>query len=298
MSAIPLLLAAAMVPGVAPPATSADDVVRVTITTDHGTDRHPDHARALLLGRLLYTRVSVRFDSTPVREAMAILRRTSGLPIVARYDDDPVGLGIDPAQTITLRVEDAPARDVLEELLTQCSVARECTWQLRRGFIEVGTKERLSVPAARETRLYPIRDLMLDAPSLHSKRAQPLGMAVEVVGTIVETIEPGRWDYGQPRKPLPAPERLEERPENTDSDEAGDDLAPDVTSPQIRPTTVDRGPASQRQADVAQWATIRIWRDHLVVIAPDFMHREIDGYPKPIPPEESGHVVPNTTKDR
>jgi hypothetical protein len=35
---------------------------------------------------------------------------------------------------------------------------------------------------------------------------------------------------------------------------------------------------------VGKWATIRFFRDQLVVTAPDFIHRQIDGYPTPIRP--------------
>ena len=50
------------------------------------------------------------------------------------------------------------------QVLEQCSVIEPCAWQLRRGFLEVGTTSRLSVPAAREIRWYPIDELVYEAP--------------------------------------------------------------------------------------------------------------------------------------
>jgi len=183
---------------------------------------------------------------------------------------------------------------------------------LRKGFIEVGTKERLSFPAAAESRLYPIRDLMLEPPYFiglevggspfafggtrgttirrGSTRAEfddhayscsaltrpaelrptaggglasrtlPEELIQEIAEGIVETIEPGNWDYGQ----------------NNDADDPESELA--------RNGFV-QGPW---QVDVVtrtdKIARIRIWQDRLLIIAPDYIHRQINGYPQPVPP--------------
>ena len=86
------------------------------------------------------------------------------LNIVVRYSNDAVGFGIDPEQPITLEAEKTPALVVLELVLEQCSVVDDCTWQLRKGFLEVGSKQRLSVPAARVLRWVPIDELVFEAP--------------------------------------------------------------------------------------------------------------------------------------
>lgn len=123
-----------------------------------------DTSQASLLGALLYTDVSVDFKETPARDAFGYLKQVMGVDLVVRYNDDRSGFGIDPDTPISLDARGVPALTVLERMLEQCADLEPCTWQLRKGYIEVGTKERLSVPAARQLRMYPIRDLLFEVP--------------------------------------------------------------------------------------------------------------------------------------
>jgi hypothetical protein len=230
------------------------------------------------------------------------LRAAIGIPIVGRFSDDSVGFGIDPETIVTIAVANEPAIDVLEDVLAQCSEAIECTWQIRRGYVEVGTKARLSIPAARETRIYEIRDLMIEAPNFDSGesfrvrelreaigaspepgrsstgRSQPLALAVKIVEEIVETIEPEHWDFGQPIEPT-EDERVDRdnaiaQPEPAESEGDSPDAEP-TSQPSSQPEQIPRA-----QAGVIVWASIRLWRDQLIVVAPDFIHRQIGGYPE------------------
>ncbi len=103
-----------------------------------------------MLSVLMYTDITVNFPETPAREAFNYLQTVLGIPIIGRFSDDKAGHGIDPDAPITLDVVDQPALNVLQLVLQQCEEFEPTTWQLRGGFVEVGTKERLSAPAARE----------------------------------------------------------------------------------------------------------------------------------------------------
>ena len=231
--------------------------------------------RRRLLGALLYPRVTVRVVDVPVREAVDALRPQIPAPLVVRFADDPVGYGIDPRKRITLDHADEVALTVLEDLLDQCTADQPCTWQLRRGFIELGTRDRLSVPVARERRLYPIRHLMIDVPDFvnhyipgsargEAPRKHPAQVAVELVETIVESIETDLWDWGQLDEEAPPARNAP--------------LDPGAT-----PAMRNERP-TPRYAPARRAAVIRYWRDVLIVDAPDFMHRQINGDPAPIPP--------------
>jgi len=119
-----------------------------------------------LLGALLYQKVSCDFNDTPAKDAFEYLETVLGVPVVVRYDSDrnANGSGIDPDAEVTLTLSQEQALRVLETLIAQVQDLQPCTWQLRDGFIEVGTKERLSVPAAQDLRIYPVRDLLFDVP--------------------------------------------------------------------------------------------------------------------------------------
>lgn len=246
--------------------------------------------RAELIGVLTLTRLSVSFDGVQAREAFKALSAALRTTIIGRYRDDPPGTGgIIPDLPVTFSMEDVPARYVLELILDQVALDEPCTWQLRTGYIEVGTKERLGVPAAAETRLYPVTDLLLEAPYFANpfagggfaaapvtsvyqhpyataalSRPVPFGRKVpsqiqgEIARGIVELIEPGNWDYGQ-----------------FDGDPNLDDPLPGSYS------TPPRAGAPPPGGKIAR---LRIWRDVFVISAPDYMHRQIAGYPRPIAP--------------
>jgi hypothetical protein len=253
--------------------------------------------RARLIGVLTHTRLSVEFDGVPAREAFRSLSAALATPIIGRYADDRFGHGIEPDLPVTFQLDEAPARLVLELILEQCTLYEPCTWQLRKGFIEVGTKERLSWPAAAETRLYNIRDLMLEPPYFASPlpgglpcaadfwnhpyacaaltrpaelvpsggggftaRKRPEVLSAEIAEGIVEIIEPGNWDYGQ-------------------SDEDDAESGPTRGGPIGGPW---QAAVATRSDKIAR---IRIWRDELIISAPDFIHRQINGYPRPVPPK-------------
>jgi len=139
-------------------------------------------SRANLQHTLIDTVISVEYRQTPAREVFKHLKTVLGVPIVGRYSDDKAGHGIDPETPITLDVTDTPAIDVLELVLDQCEDLDPCSWQLRKGFVEVGTKERLSAPAAQVIKLYPIRDLMMIAPYFDNAPALDLAVALNQTG--------------------------------------------------------------------------------------------------------------------
>ena len=258
-------------------------------------DGDRDAVTARLYGALLYTKVSVDFSEAPAREALGTLRAALGVPLIGRFRDDRLGYGIDPATPITLHVSKAPALDVLEEISAQCARdAGECTWQIRKGFIEFGTKRRLSVPAAREARTYYIADVIMDIPRLGGEEDQPRAterrrreeVALDLIGEIVENIEPDAWDYGQVDyyEPEDLAVRYEIDPERPKGDEGGETRAGSGADPGAGSAGARDPLPPRRYVAPRKPAIIRYWRDVLIIHAPDYIHRQIGGYPEPIPP--------------
>lgn len=131
-----------------------------------------------ILQALYYTDLTILFQETPAREAFDFIRTALGVNMVVHYADGPTGIGIEPDLPITIDAQEMQALELLELVLEQCSLTEASTWQLRQSFLEVGTKERLSVPAAQEIRTYPIDDIIFepprftDAPSLRLDYAE------------------------------------------------------------------------------------------------------------------------------
>lgn len=244
--------------------------------------------RAQQLGALLYTDITVNFRETPVREAIQFISDTLGIPIVGRYTSDRSGSGLDPDAPITLSVSDRPVLTVLELVLDQAATFDPATWQLRDGFVEVGTKDRLGVPAARETRLYPVKDILFEAPLFNNAPEFNLNSAIQQAnrggsggggggsgggggfgggggggfggGGGSGGGGGGGQIFGEPG----------DAPETPSEEERAQKLI-DIILETVEPDAwVDNG------GDVA---TIRYYQGVLLVRAPDYVHRALGGYP-------------------
>lgn len=241
-----------------------------------------------MLQALGYTRMTFDFRETRAEEAWDRFREALGANLIVRYLDHRTGAnGIDPDTPITLSVENRRAIDVIEMLVEQCAVTEECTWQLRRGFIEVGTKDRLSVGQARETRLYPISDILQEAPDFEN--APTFRLEDELAGGwLVNPYRRGWW--GRPIDPsyygrfssgtgfggTAFAVGRGSRPARSPQEEArsAQELI-EVIILVIEPDAWEQ--------NGGEWATITYRDGSLVVRAPDYIHRQIGGYP-PVPP--------------
>jgi uncharacterized membrane protein YgcG len=128
------------------------------------------------------TGISVKFDQTKAKEAFAYVRQLLGIDIVVRWSNDPgASDGLDPEMPLTFEMNNAQALVVLERMI-EMSTAEPATWQLRQGYLEVGTKQRLSARGSQETRIYPISDLLFEAPNFDNAPTFNLNQAVQTGG--------------------------------------------------------------------------------------------------------------------
>jgi hypothetical protein len=228
-----------------------------------------------ILQALLYKEVSVTFDGTPAREAFEFLKTSLGINMVVRYSDDLIGHGIDPESPITLTVEDMRALDLLQLMLDQCALVEECTWQLRSSFLEVGTKERLAVPAARTVRIYPIDDLLYEVPKFED--APSVGFVESVYGGYL-----GGWGYGGGGYGYGHGGYYggagggyggSIQPMSTGSDDSRLQRAQEIME-----LIVDAIDPAAWTLNGGDWADIKYRDGVLIVRAPDFIHRQVGGY--------------------
>lgn len=258
--------------------------------------KSPEQRKAELLGILIYTNLNIAFEEVPARQAIKELRAALKVNIIGRFSDDSIGHGIDPNAPITFQATDMPALDVLNAIVDQCALYEDCTWQLRSSFVEVGTKRRLAVPGALEVRIYEVRDLLLSVPNFRydandialgattyvDVRKTADDLAAELLDLIVDVIEPEAWEE-------------KDKEDDVEFDESEDEApSPKLTDPnQTNPPQTDAEKRlAQYEYDKArhsrkgQWASAKYWQGKLIVRAPDFIHRQLNGYPKPIPPKE------------
>lgn len=252
--------------------------------------------RERVLQKLYYTDLTVDFDGTRAQDAFNFFENALGVNVTVRFLDEQHLSGIDPETPITLDVENANALDVLEMMLDQCAVDEPCTWQLRSSFLEVGTKERLAGEGAQEIRVYPVGDLLYEAPDFYG--APPLlledvyresylygpygygyggfGWGGYGGGVLPGGFEPSMRGRGRLQTgaftDYDAGYR-DTRREETDSREDNAAELIDTITTMIEPDMWTRNGGSG--------ASLRIVEENILVVrAPDFIHRQIGGYPK------------------
>jgi hypothetical protein len=175
-------------------------------------------------------------------------------------------------------------------MLELCATDESCTWQLRDGFIEAGSKGALSVPAAREVRMYPVRDLLFEptyfdnAPDFNLSAALSQGnQQGGQGGGSGGGFGGGGGGFGGGGGGFggggggggsgggggiigdPG-----EEPERKSEDEKSEQLM-DIIKEQCEPEMwTDNG---------GDAASMRYYQGVLIIRAPDYIHRQIDGYP-------------------
>ncbi len=258
-------------------------------------------SKAALLGILLNTEISVAFNAVPTREAFEYVATVLGAPLTVRYSDDKTGSGIDPEAEITLTLSATQALQVIEQMLELVTSDGPCTWQLRQGFIEVGSKERLCSGPALELKMYSVRDLLFEVPYYDNAPNFSMSAAVNQGGGGggggggqggggggggfgggggggMGGGGGGSGGGGGGGGGLPFGDPQGE-PERTPIIERAENLVDLILSTCEPDQWEDNGGGP---------ATIRYFEGVLIVRAPDFVHRSINGYPfAPAAPKRS-----------
>lgn len=255
-----------------------------------------------MLQKLFYDEVTVNFIDTPVKDAIEFLSDSLGVRIVGRYADDATANGINPAHTITLQAEDMTAFAALDFILAVCSSTDECTWQLRNGYIEVGPKDRLAMGSAQTVKSYPITDLLMEVPDFDNMPPMDLGEQLAggglgYYGGYSDWYGPYRYGY------TPGSRIVRGGAYGGYGGGRSGSINPGATGNQ-RP--LDKRAAMKQKAEElmafiksivepghwrdegGDWASIAYYDGVLVIRAPEFIHRQIGGYPKIPNPNDHG----------
>lgn len=235
-------------------------------------------SRGTILRTIMTTGISVKFDQTKAKEAFAYVRQLLGIDIVVRWSNDPgASDGLDPEMPLTFEMNNAQALVVLERMI-EMSTTEPATWQLRQSYLEVGTKARLNTRGAQETRIYPIRDLLFEAPNFDNAPEFNLNQAVQSGssggggggsgggggGFGGGGGGGGSGGGGGGGSPFGTPG---ESPARRSAEEKGDQLVELIKSLVEPDVWLDDSVAS-----------IRYYDGSIIVRAPDYVQREIAGY--------------------
>lgn len=227
------------------------------------------------IGRLVHSRVDVRFEDVPIGAALQEIADAVGLNLLVFEQVDPndARSGIDVDRRIDLTLEGVSGRAALEAVIGLAS--RQATWQVFNGVFEVGLRKDLARASARSLRTHDATDLSLDPPDFrgcganHSRRS-----GEEIVAELVRMIS----THCEPEAFRPLPNRSMH-----DTNVGSGPVQGGANGPNDQ-STLNLDPSRGVVRIEGQWATIQTKEKLIVVSAPDFVHRAIEGCEGALPP--------------
>ena len=197
--------------------------------------------------------ISLRVSDQPLGDVLAFINQSSGVTLAPLWLDDEHAEGLDPEARVTLTVHEAPALRVIERVLAQAGAdPADNTWQIApSGACQLGPGARLN--RFRTIEVYRVDDLLTTAPDYTDAPDIDLQSVLQSGGN----RSPFRNDAAE-RQATAEEERA------TRAEQLGR-LIQELVEPE---QWVDAGGSA---------ATVRIWDGMLVVHAPGYIHRQIEG---------------------
>jgi hypothetical protein len=205
-------------------------------------------------------RVTIELTEQRLEDVMTFLREFTGADIEPLWGTDG-GEGLDKDMLITMKVSNLPAMDFLERLLAkaQPEFGTGNSWQMTTdGTMQAGPKELLN--KEKRVELYDIHDLLFIIPT-YDEVPQ-----IDLQSLLQQSQSGGGGGGGQ--SPFRDDEGDAERETKPLSERAQEII--DILIQLVEPDQwVENG---------GEAATIRYYQGSLLVNAPDYIHRQINGY--------------------
>ena len=215
---------------------------------------------AELLGALVYTDMSVQFEGETAQEVLSHIKEELGVLMQVYWETERTE-GFERDFPVHLTLKDQPALVVLERVLEQIGDMEDSTWQIRDGVVEVGFKTRFAKRLAQRLIVYPIDDLLFEIRDFDNP--PQMGTSGSGGGTGSSGSGGGNsgggFNFGTPSED---PERL--------SKEELTERIIELIKKFVEPEQWD---------DAGGECTIDSYHETLLIRAPNFVHRQIGGYP-------------------
>jgi len=203
--------------------------------------------------------ISIDLREQRLGDVLSFIQELTGADLQVNYLSDNEPDGLDPDQPVTLKVTNVSALTLLERILERATgdfgQPGDNAWQLTpEGTMQIGTKESLN--RYRRLEIYDIKDLLFIQPDFEEAPDFDLNSVLQSQGGGQSPFQ----DQGTNDDLFP---------EETDEERAQPII--DIITSLVEPDEwlINGGDA----------ATIRFWQGALIVNAPDYIHRQINGYP-------------------
>ncbi|MCH7792026.1 MAG: hypothetical protein IID31_07085 [Planctomycetes bacterium] len=208
----------------------------------------------------LSQRMTMDLEDERVEDVLRFIQESTGTKFEIMWIDQRHAEGLDPEQTITVSVTNVTALTLLERVLDEVQSDFDGnTWQFNKyGAMQVGPKSRLG--RYRRIQLYDIYDLIMDQPDYEYVPEIDLQQAMQQSS--------GRGGGGSSQSPFNQDQDDDDEDKRT-LEERADEILDIITELVEFEQWIDNG---------GENASIRQWNGTLIVNAPDFVHRQINGY--------------------
>ena len=214
------------------------------------TDVKATRGDAEILGALIYTDLTVKYDGETVREVLSDLKDELGILAQPYWETKNIE-GLNPLTNIQLVLDKQPAIVILERIIEQLGQVEASTWQIRNGVLEIGLKSRFARRVAQRLVVYPIEDLLFTVRNFDN--APEMGTGGNSGGG-----NSGGFGFGTPT----------ENPERISNEEMIQEIVR-LIKKFIEPDMWDENGGE---------CTIDTYKEVLLIRAPNFIHRQIGGY--------------------
>ncbi len=209
--------------------------------------------------------VTVEFTDTRLEAVIDYIRDITGARIEALWMTDRNPEGLDKDMTVSVKVENVTFLALLERVLGQASSGfDESTWQMSEtGELQVGTKERLN--KFKRVEMYDISDLLLEVPRYDEVPSIDLQRVLQSSGG------GGGGGGGQSQSPFRDDDQNQRDQQREDRRQEKADQVVEIIQELCEPDQwIETGGSG---------GSIRLYESSIIVNAPDYMHRAINGYP-------------------
>ncbi len=245
-----LSLASGLAVAQAPASSTPAPVARPTVLPQRET-----------LGRFMRP-VTVDLKDTRLEDVMRFIGEVTQADIEVMWVDDRNTTGLDKDAQVNVKVTGATVLDLLEKVLEKASGdsagATGSTWQLSEtGTMQIGPRDRLN--KFKRVELYPINDLLLEIRNYDNAPEFDLQNVLQNTGQ-------GGGGGGQ----SPFRDQQQQRTPGKTADDKAKDLMTLLTTLVEPEQWADNG---------GDGGSMHFFQNTLIVNAPDYMHRAINGYP-------------------
>lgn len=204
--------------------------------------------------------ITLEFRDTRVEDVVRFVAEFTGAEIEPMWTDDRNPIGLDKDLTISLKANNVSALTLIERVLERAvgdtTGFSGNTWQLAEGGeLQIGPKDRLG--KFRRVEIYDINDLLMVLPDYTNAPEFDLN----------SVLQSGRGGGGQ--SPF-----QNTRTQNNEQQRPKEERAQDIIN--ILTALVE---PEQWPDGGGENATVRYYQGTLIINAPDFVHRGINGYP-------------------